>query len=287
MPHRLVLIASDVDGTLLPLGGLLPSPRLVRAVAAARAAGIHFALVTARTWEQTRPLAQALSLEGDVAICCQGAQIVRIGAADQPPENLRYLAMDPDVVREMIAWARTRDLRPSVVIEGRYTWQAGEALPERMNFGAGGWAEVPDILVVAQAGVLKFMAHGEPARMGELLEVAKPLFAGRATLFRGAPSLIEATALGADKGAGLRWLLEHLGLDSRQTAALGDGENDESLFAQAGYRIAMGEHAPVLRPLAHRHGQGPSRDGAAKAIEWLTQSASLPEGLLIEAHFDR
>ena len=287
MYNRLALIASDVDGTLVPLGGLLPSQRLVAAVAAARAAGIHFALVTARTFEQTRPLVQALSLEGDVAICCGGAQIVRIGATDRPPENLHQQAMDPDAVREMIVWARARDLRPSVVIEGRYTWQVGDDLPENMHFGADGWAEVPDIFVAARIGVLKFMAHGEPSRLGELLDAAKPLFAGRVNIFRGAPSLIEATALGADKGAGLRWLLEHLGLESCQTAALGDGENDESLFAQAGYRIAMGEHAPILRPLAHRHGQGPSRDGAAKAIEWLTQSVSLPEGLLIEAHFDR
>jgi Cof subfamily protein (haloacid dehalogenase superfamily) len=286
MPH-LALIASDVDGTLLPLGGLLPSPRLVRAVAAARAAGIHFALSTARTFEQTRPLAQALCLEGDVAICCQGAEIVRVGPIDAPPEVLRYLAMDADLVREMIAWARAHELRPCVVIEGRYTWQVGEDMPEAMNFGDNGWSEVPDLVAAAQAGVLKFMAHGEISRMGELLEPAKTLFAGRANVFRGAPSLIEATAPGADKGAGLCWLLERLGLDARRTAALGDGENDESLFAQAGYRIAMGEHAPVLRPLAHRHGQGPLRDGAAKAIEWLTESTSLPEGLLIEAHFDR
>jgi len=286
MSNRLALIVSDVDGTLVEFGGMAPSERLIAAVAAARAAGVHFALASGRTWEQVCPLSAALHLEGDIAICCQGAQIVQISTYDVRPKNLRLWTMDLEIVKELIRWARDHELRPSVVVEGRYHWQVGDRLPETMNFGADGWAEVADLEAATASGVQKFMAYGAAAQIDQLLGEAKSRFGARTSLFRGGQTLLECTALGADKGTALGWLMARLGLTAAQTAALGDGDNDESLFARAGYRIAVGEHSPTLRALAHRTSEGPAHDGAAKAIEWLLENQSLPQGTLIDASFD-
>ncbi len=37
---------------------------------------------------------------------------------------------------------------------------------------------------------------------------------------------MQVLPLGASKGAGVAWLLDHLGVDPRHVMALGDGDND-------------------------------------------------------------
>lgn len=39
---------------------------------------------------------------------------------------------------------------------------------------------------------------------------------------------------GASKGAGLQWLLQHLGVDPVNVMAMGDGENDVEMLQMAG-----------------------------------------------------
>ena len=50
---------------------------------------------------------------------------------------------------------------------------------------------------------------------------------------------IEMSANGVDKGVGLEKLCEHLGIDTKETIAVGDADNDIGIFKKAGLRIAM------------------------------------------------
>ncbi|HUQ39573.1 MAG TPA: HAD hydrolase family protein [Acidimicrobiales bacterium] len=57
------LVATDLDGTALLPGGTDASPRVIAAIAAARAAGIEVAVVTARNWRSAATLAAMLGAE--------------------------------------------------------------------------------------------------------------------------------------------------------------------------------------------------------------------------------
>eukprot|EP00955_Chlamydomonas_euryale_P116119 366399-Chlamydomonas_euryale.AAC.25 len=53
--------------------------------------------------------------------------------------------------------------------------------------------------------------------------------------------MLEVLPLGASKGAGVAWLLEHLGLDASGLMALGDGENDLEMLQMAAVRHAVAQ----------------------------------------------
>ena len=71
---QLRLVATDLDGTLLDPDGRVTA-RTARAVAAARARGIHVVPVTGRPPQATWALAAAAGL-GPLGVCANGAVIV-------------------------------------------------------------------------------------------------------------------------------------------------------------------------------------------------------------------
>ena len=50
---------------------------------------------------------------------------------------------------------------------------------------------------------------------------------------------MEITAVGADKGKGLKWLADYLGINSENIMAFGDSGNDATMLEYAGYSYAL------------------------------------------------
>ena len=77
---------------------------------------------------------------------------------------------------------------------------------------------------------------------------------------------VEVFAAGASKGNALQALADHLGIRKEETACIGDGENDLSMFRAAGLKIAMGNAVPELKKEADIITGTNDRDGAAEAV---------------------
>ena len=73
----------------------------------------------------------------------------------------------------------------------------------------------------------------------------------------------------ASKGNALSALQDYLGISREETACIGDGENDLSMFEAAGVKIAMGNAVAELKEKADQVTGTNDRDGAAAAIEKL------------------
>ena len=71
----------------------------------------------------------------------------------------------------------------------------------------------------------------------------------------------------ASKGNALAALAGHLGIRQDEIACIGDGENDLSMFASSGLKIAMGNAVDRLKAQADHVTDPNNRDGAASAIE--------------------
>lgn len=78
---------------------------------------------------------------------------------------------------------------------------------------------------------------------------------------------IEVNEGTANKGSGLKWLCDRLGITADEVMALGDQKNDEGMLRYAGYSVAMGNAVPEMKAVARYETDTNDNDGVAQAIE--------------------
>jgi hydroxymethylpyrimidine pyrophosphatase-like HAD family hydrolase len=90
---------------------------------------------------------------------------------------------------------------------------------------------------------------------------------------------LQVLPLGASKGAGVSWLLNHLGMDSAGLLALGDGENDIKMLQLAAVGVAMGNAGAKVKAAADVVVGSNDEDGVAQAIhEYVLKPRGLSQG---------
>lgn len=86
------------------------------------------------------------------------------------------------------------------------------------------------------------------------------------TVSTSVPGEFEITASGVSKGTALMALCEKLGIDRRETLAMGDSGNDEAMLRSAGFSVAMGNSDDSLISFSDFITDDCDNDGFAKAI---------------------
>ncbi len=81
------------------------------------------------------------------------------------------------------------------------------------------------------------------------------------------PRDLEVMAGGIDKGEGLRFLLDRLGIDPSEAMALGDGGSDLPMLRMAGVGVAMGNSIQAVKDGADWVTDSCDENGVARAIE--------------------
>ncbi|HXW75813.1 MAG TPA: HAD hydrolase family protein, partial [Candidatus Eremiobacteraceae bacterium] len=88
---------------------------------------------------------------------------------------------------------------------------------------------------------------------------------------------LEVTDPHADKGTALRWVAAQSRIDLRDTAAIGDSDNDVPMFASAGRSFAVSTGTPLAKARASSV-VGPQGVGVAEAIDALLGAATPEAG---------
>lgn len=84
---------------------------------------------------------------------------------------------------------------------------------------------------------------------------------------------IEINIKAANKGEGMRFICEYLGVPIENTLAFGDGSNDLTMLRAAGVGVAMKNAAPEVIAAADRVTDTNDSDGVAKGVEkWLREA---------------
>ena len=92
------------------------------------------------------------------------------------------------------------------------------------------------------------------------------------------PRDLEVMAGGIDKGEGLRFLLDRLGVAPDQAMALGDGGSDLPMLRLAGVGVAMGSATQAVKDGADWVTSSCDENGVARAIEKAGHSLFSPSG---------
>jgi Cof subfamily protein (haloacid dehalogenase superfamily) len=254
-PYRLV--ATDIDGTLIHTDGTL-SARTLEVLAALPVPAV---LVTGRPLRWMRQLYDQLP-EPLPSICANGAVVY-------DPETDQVLRADPLSVDLLLdVTKRLREAVPDVVLaveveDGRSFWYE-EAWPVRWT----GELDLVRVLATPEeltsVPAVKLLARSATSAPEEFYELVTRTLGGTAEATHSSSSaLVEISAAGVTKAAGLAWLCERKGITADQVLAFGDMPNDVPMLTWAGHSVAMANAHPAVREVADELTLTNDEDGVA------------------------
>lgn len=256
-----LLVASDVDGTLLGLDERV-SPRTAAAVARVLATGTPFVLVTGRPPRWVPVVAEQTGLSG-YAVCANGAVLY-------------------DIAGDVIVWQR--DLGPVELHDIAHA--LGEAMPgvtfatERVGDGPTfvaehdylhAWAENASRYSRAEVfghPAVKLLARHPGMTSASMTEAACAVLGDEVSVtFSTGSGLIEIARAGVTKATGLADVAARFGIEAANVIAFGDMPNDVSMLGWAGCGVAMANGHQDALDAADEVTAANHEDGVAQILE--------------------
>jgi Cof subfamily protein (haloacid dehalogenase superfamily) len=276
------LVAIDMDGTLLPSFAKQVSERTARALRAAQEAGVTVAIATGRRTAYTTPLVEGLGLRADMPLITSNGAVTRTLGG----EAVERCHLKSGVARGLCAVLRgfgalvftfDRVNGPDLVLEnlelteGRISlWvEANRKSIEVVSPLENALVDGEDPIQGMVAGTIAKMRLAEAALKqspwGEQCESVRTEYPARDL------SILDLLPKGVSKGWALERLAARLGVDRKETMAIGDNWNDVAMLEWAGQAVLMGNAAQELRTMAKMRGwkQAPpnDEDGVAVVLE--------------------
>jgi Cof subfamily protein (haloacid dehalogenase superfamily) len=262
LPHRIALLVTDVDGTLVTPEKVLTA----EAAAAVRRLSdckIGFTLISSRPPRGLSTLVSSLGLKLPFAAFNGGTLIApdgRLLASHRLAEPAARTTLDLLAGGEVDAWVfadgdwRLRDPFGPFVADHRHT----------VGFDPTVVQDFEDVIdrIDKIVGVCD-----RPARLAEVEGQARALLTGQATINRSQAYYLDITHPEANKGSAVQSICAFLGIQPRQTAVIGDMTNDLAMFKVAGLAIAMGQAPPSVKAAADVVARSNTEDGFANAVE--------------------
>ncbi|MGA2833943.1 MAG: Cof-type HAD-IIB family hydrolase [Terracidiphilus sp.] len=276
------LVAIDMDGTLLPTFAQAISPRNAQALRAAQQAGITVAIATGRRVAYTTPLLEGLGLRADMPLIASNGAVTRtlggeaVDRCQLPCKVARGLC---GLLRPfgVLVFTFDRPGRCELVVEDLEQAHGRIALWVAANRSAieivkpleDALSNGDDPIQGMVAGSLSQMGKAERAikasEWSGSCECVKTEYPGRDL------SILDLMPQGVSKGKALENLARRLGVDRKETMAIGDNWNDVDMLEWAGQGVLMGNAADDLRTMAKMRGwkQAPpnNEDGVAVVLE--------------------
>lgn len=259
------LIATDLDGTLLNSRGEV-SPRTIAALRAAHEAGVIVVFATGRPPMVAAREVAAVGPAVRYGVMANGSMICTL--PDGP--TLFTIGFPSALAVEAIRRLRAHDPRFGFALatDRGFTEEVGFA--ERMPVQHRN-ETVDDVLNGHDGAIeaIKLLAFHHRHSALELLDIIPPIVGADLVVSHMGTEAVELGPVGADKGAGLRWLCAHLEIDAADVMVFGDEINDLAMFEFAGHSVAVANAAPSVRAAASEVTASNEDDGVAEVIEFL------------------
>jgi Cof subfamily protein (haloacid dehalogenase superfamily) len=276
------LVAIDIDGTLLPTFGKKISERTAQALLAAQEAGITVAIATGRRGAYTVPVLEGLGLRADTPLITSNGAVTRTLGG----ESMDRCHMEATVARGLCGLLRKFG---AVVFTfdrsgpGELVLENLDLTHERISLWVEANREAIEVVSPLEDALpdgenpIQGMVTGtiEKMRLAELALKASAWRTSSESVRTEYPardlSILDLLPLGVSKGWAMERLAQRLGIDRKETMAIGDNWNDVEMLEWAAQGVVMGNAAQELRTMAKMRGwkQAPpnDREGVAAVLE--------------------
>lgn len=230
------LIASDIDGTLVPEGTPDLNPEYYTVIRKLHENGVRFAAVSGREYESMEKL--FAPVENEITLMAEnGAFAVHRG------RKLFMECFDDDLAREIIDYVRSCEDIDFFMTAGEnaaYTEVADLPFIRKLEEGYNmTFHLVNDIKTVLEGErILKIAARGR-CNASVIAARARKHFEGRVTVAETGEFWCDFVPMGVDKGKGLKKMQQMWDISPEETIAFGDNINDIPLLKQAGTGYAV------------------------------------------------
>ena len=261
------LIASDVDGTMLPANGAI-SEDLRRAIARCLERGIPFILSSGRWIGALGRIIERCGVGGQPMIIANGAAVL---GPDGVP--LREWTLDEADARRAYDVMRRFDVQiNSYVRDGLYCLNthvlARQATMIRDYLGTGHAR-----LSLDDPAAFDAFALTAPYKLEAMTEDPELIHKVRAALRETGLAVthsssrnVELMAPGVGKGQALRWLTGRMGIPLDKCMAFGDNANDLDMLSVVGWPVAVGNAEAAVKAAARIVGPADVDDGVARVL---------------------
>lgn len=257
---RQLLVALDVDGTLLRPDGA--SPRVRAAFHDLVDAGATVVIATGRGIGATRAVFEYVGSTEGWAVCSNGSLLTHWSShsplgVDVVTAHTFVPGPSMEILREAIPGVLfgVETLRDGYLLSGDFP--AGEFIERHRLAPVDEMAQLPTPKLVARA---PWVERDDFARVVDALALPDVEYAV------GWTSWADINPAGRTKAAGLRELTEQLGIPHEGTVAVGDGTNDIPMLEWAAHGVAMGGAAEEVRVHADDVTGPVEYDGAAAVM---------------------
>jgi hypothetical protein len=254
------LVATDLDGTLLRSDRTI-SAHTADVLAGVRADGGHVVLVTGRPVRWLSAVYAQLRGPLPLAICANGAVVY-------DPETDAILRTDPMAPQRLAeVCMRLRDEVPAVTfaveIADSREMRHEARYPRRPDDNTGVRViTAPEELLCLPA--VKLLVRAGERDSDEFAALVASCVGGLAEATHSSASgLVEISAVGVTKAAGLSWLCERLDVPTTDVVAFGDMPNDVPMLAWAGQAVAVANAHPAVKEAADEITLSNDEDGVA------------------------
>lgn len=258
------LIASDVDGTLLPEGTADLNPELYDVIRRLKEKGIVFAAASGRQMNSVQRVFEPIADE-IYFITNNG------GYVTYKDEVLACRAFDEETVRSIVTYIRSMPDTFYLVtsLTGDYTDCKD---PEMLEWLRDGYQisieELPDVLELGQQ-LVKISAFVKKQDAVQAAEPVKKVFEGKAVVTAAGEHWVDFTAIGSEKGNALRELQERLGVTQEETMAFGDNNNDISMLKCAKESYAVADARDGVKAVCRHVLPDANKDSVLKVLKTL------------------
>jgi Cof subfamily protein (haloacid dehalogenase superfamily) len=273
------LVAIDIDGTLLPTFSQVISQRNAKALKVAQEAGVIVSIATGRRTAYTTPLLEGLGLRADTPLITSNGAVTRtLGgeAVDRSHMEARVARGVCGLLRKfgVLVFTFDRVGRGELVLEDPETAKGRIALWVEANRNAIEVVKPLEEALVDGEDPIQGMVAGS---LGQMKKAEKALKASawsascecmRTEYPSRDLAILDLLPPGVSKGWALERLAQRLGVDRKETMAIGDNWNDVDMLEWAGQSVMMGNAASDLRSMAKLRGwkQAPPNDDDGVAV---------------------
>lgn len=265
---RGVLVALDIDGTLVSQGGVV-SPRVEAAVHAIVRFGASVVFATGRSSIAAYALMKQFELQGagNFAVCSNGSSVIMSDTSSSDGFDVVHTrTFDPEPAVKALsaelpdALVAVEDTHGGFKVSGLFP--AGELV---------GPVQVTDYEELVCDPAIRVAFH-DPEKGPDDFHVP----AARANLVDlsyavGYTAWLDVVPAGVSKASGLDWVVRALDMPRCTTVAVGDQRNDLAMLEWADFGVAMGQAPDEVHRVADASTGSVEDDGLAVVLEALVE----------------